>query len=328
MIFKSQIDWMAEYNKYLEEKGESSKIGCLFLDMETKESRKQEFTHTETDGLSCVVNGLRENGFNVKDFPQVKFSKRPNLWQKILLGLRFVYNEVGPTTSLAWKYKKPDGPYRVLGPFPHYFLKEETSDLKKRARKYGVNIPTVLLYAMNKAVGEILLEKVDKSRWYIPFNMRGIYEGPSETSNHISNFVISLTPEDTPESIFKKKFKELMSGSVLVSFFFLNLGNFKPLSNMLRDKVKKDYHQPKVSERMMGSYAYLGEWPTADQHHLMPTMMIMPFGNVSLKNPICCSSLVWKGCLSFSLQLHSSILQNEDVGKKVLRRITEILKEI
>lgn len=328
MLFKSKIDWMGEYNRYLESKGESCAIGCVIYNTETKETRQQIGNHTETDGLSYLVTSLREAGFDVDEFPTIKLSKRLNFLEKIILGAKFLYRELGPTRGIDWKFKKPQAPYAVLGPFTHYLTVEQTTELKTKARRSGVDVATILLYALNKAVDELMIDKKGINSWYIPFNMRGIYQGPLETSNHISNFMLPITEDDTLKTVLRKKFKYLRSGEVLSSFFFLNLGNYWLFKNMLKDKVNRDYTNPVVSQRAMGSFGYLGEWPQVDQNQLPPGTMVMPYSNVSLKNPICLTAMVWRNSLNFAITFHSSILESEAHGNKVLQRMIEIMKAV
>src|ERR1700733_7367300 len=101
ILFKSKTDWMAVYNRYLEEQGESSKIGCLINDTESGQSKRREFTHCETDGLACLVVGLREKGIQVDEFPRVSFKRHLSIFKKIELAFEFIKREVGPVRPLV-----------------------------------------------------------------------------------------------------------------------------------------------------------------------------------------------------------------------------------
>jgi hypothetical protein len=324
---KQKTDWMGHYNTLLEQRGESSKMGCLIEHMITKERKQVFYDHTRYDGLGSLVVGMRQHGFDVPEFPRLKLKRTPNFFQMLYLVLRFIYHELKPVKPIKWKYQNPNPPYKTLAPFPHYFDEEKTKKLITKAESERLKLPTLVLYALNRAVNEHLIEDANISRWHIPVNMRGVYEGPTEDSNHISNFIVTLKAQDTPKNVFDKSSKELKSGSFLAAFFMLNLGDYLGFGGLLKNKVQQDYQKPKVSARITGTFSTLGVWPPQSEITKSTDLVIFPHSNVSLKNPICSVDVVWHKKLCFALAFHSSIVKDEEQCRRVLQSMVRILEE-
>lgn len=324
---KDKKDWMGYYNTLLEQRGESPKMGCLILDLKTQKKEQVFYDHTRYDGLGCLVVGMRQYGFEVPEFPRLKLKSVPNFFQMFYLVLRFIYHELKPVKPIRWKYQNPQAPYKTYAPFPFYFDEEKTQKIIQKAEGEKLKLPTLILYALNRAVNEHLIENPDGSRWHIPVNMRGHYEGPTDDANHISNFIVTLKSGDTPLDVFKKSSRELKSGSFLAAFFMLNLGDYFGFGGLLKNKVKQDYQNPECSKRITGTFSTLGVWPPQDEIKKSTDLVIFPHSNVSLKNPICSVDVVWHKKLCFALAFHSSILQDEKQGQKVLDSMVRILEE-
>jgi hypothetical protein len=324
---KNKVDWMGYYNTLLEKKGESAQMGCLVLNAKTNETERVFYDHTKLDGLGCLVVGMRSYGFDLPEFPRIRLKQNPNFFQKFYLNLRFLYHEFKPVKPLTWKFKNPSGPYKTFSPYHHYFDEAQTELLNKKSAEMKIKLPTLILYALNRAVNDNLMLKPENSRWHIPVNMRGLYVGPTEDSNHISNFIVTLDSNDTPKDVFDKSSKELKSGSFLATFFMLNLGNYLGLGNLLKNKVDQDYKNPKCSNKMTGTFSTLGVWPPPSENIKHTDLIIFPHSNVSLKNPVCSVDVVWHGKLCFALAFHSSIVKNEEECKMVLKSMVNYLSE-
>lgn len=324
---KEKIDWMGHYNTLLEQQGESSRMGCLIYDQKTKKEERVSYDHTRYDGLGSLVVGMRSYGFEVPEFPRLKLKRTPNFFQMAFLVARFIFKELAPVKPIQWKHQSPAAPYKTFAPFPHFFDEEKTKKIVEKVESQGMKLPTLILYALNKAVNENLISKPDISRWHIPVNMRGHYQGPTEDANHISNFIVTLGAQDTPKEVFQKSSKELKSGSFLAAFFMLNLGNYLGFGGLLKNKVAQDYRKARCSERITGTFSTLGVWPPAAEIKKSTDLVIFPHSNVSLKNPICSVDVVWHQKLCFALAFHSSVVQDDSQCTKVLQSMIRIIEE-
>lgn len=324
---KQKTDWMGHYNKLLEEQGELSLIKCVIVNTVTNEQSLMCFDHTQYDGIGSLILGLRKLGFNIPDFPIIKLKKRPHFFQMTYLVLRFIWNELKPVRPISWNYQNPKPPYKTFFPFYHSFDEKMTHNLQKKADELKIKLSSLVLFALNRSVNEILIHHPNQSRWHIPVNMRGFYSGPTKESNHISNYIVQLNAEDSPQTVFQKNLNELKSGSFLATFFMLNFGDFLGMKHLLRQKVKEDYRSPKCSERMTGTFSTVGAWPPKEELKTNPHLMIFPHSNVSLKNPICCVDIVWHEKLCLGLTFHSSIVEDEKQCERVLRKIIQSLEE-
>jgi hypothetical protein len=128
----------------------------------------------------------------------------------------------------------------------------------------------------------------------------------------MSTFLISVPRTSEVKKIAYDQISALYLQKFMASFILLNLGEFPGGTIVLKNKVNRDYRRPKASERITGSFSSLGRWPSRNAPALLPGKDVIPFGNVSLKNPICLVNMIWNGKLTFSITAHSSICEGEN----------------
>ena len=320
-------DWMAEYNKALEAQGEDSTIGCLRHRPSEGKSLDVQYSNTRIDGIGAMTEGLKSIGYASEEIPEFKYGKEPSRWKLWPELIGFLLRELQPIRPLPWIYRRPEKPYTTYGKCFQIFDVAETRALQTKARAQGGNYTTLLLHGLNRAVNECLLERPSLNRWHIPVNVRGLHGDGSEKKNYLSNFLQEIGPESSVSQILKEQFRQLRRGSFHATFFFLNIGDFYGLKNVLPGKVSKAYQKPRCSERVTGTFSSIGSWPkpTAKDHH--PDEVLIPYGNVSLKNPICALNMLWWGKLTVSLQVHSSVVAGQAEAENLMKRWMENVRK-
>jgi hypothetical protein len=307
-------DWLAHYNALLERHGESAAIGSLHWQKATGEVKESHYNHTAIDGMGAMAHGLRTLwGYTEDELPRASFRQPPTLRSLLPQLVRFAWNEVRAVPALPWKKRYAAPPFHVYGKGYRIFSVEETEALVKRARKLKGTYNTLVLHAFNRAVNEVLQTAPCTNRWHVPVQVGGMPGRGQENVNRMSNFVQEVGWDDSVEAITQEQFRHFRAGTHYATLFFLNLGDFRGFKNFLSRKVAADYRRPSVSGRITGTFSSLGAWPKKGAPNRNDWEVLIPFGNVSLKNPICTVNLIWHGQLAMSLQLHSSIANPADV---------------
>ncbi len=288
------IDWLGRYHQWLEGYGEDTEIGCLKVNLATGSYDRIRYTHSLCDGSAALTDGMLKRGYSSADVPQYRARRAPS-WPRLLPALaRFVKEELVPVRPLPWRFENPRAPFRALGPACYAFTRDET-------RALGSPLSARVLYALARAVNLVWMKHDSVTRWHIPVNVRDRHD----LTNRITNFIQDVRPQDDPRAILGAQFERLRRGAHFATRFFLNRGG------MLKAKVDRDYRRPQVSRRVTGTFSSLGAWPRSGATDRHPGEVVIPYGNVSLKNPICLCNIVWHGQLTLSLQAHSSICRDE-----------------
>lgn len=319
---------MAEYNRYLEEQGETSFIGCIRLDEKTGEQTEVCDSHLYHDGLGGLVAGMKKAGYTGTLLPASTPRKRPPFIFIVPHTLRFLFEEFRPRKPLKWKRQNTDRNFKTYGKYTHVFSEQETETIKTKAKSENITVLALLLKALSDSTNAVLMSEPGVTRWHIPVDLRSFKTEDTSSGNHISNFICEIAPGDSAQDIHAQNLRKLKSGSFFAADFFLNLGNFPGCEKVLLNKVKGDYKKIKASPRMSGSFGYIGSWPkpgsVAPASH--SNDVLIPFGNVSLMNPICATSMIWKTRLTFGLQLHSSIVSEKEEGTLLMSEIVKRVK--
>jgi hypothetical protein len=323
-------DWMAEYNRYLEEQGESATIGVIRILGKTGERIEVLDSHLRNDGINGLASGMKQAGYAGVQLRPKKTRKRPPFVAILPHLLNFLFEEFRPRKPLAWKSQNIDRNFKTYGTYAHAFTVEETNALKARSKDAEVSIVPVLLKAVSDATNEVLMNESGVTRWHIPVDIRTFKAEDTSFGNHISNFICEIHPPDTPLDIHHQNLRKLKSGSFFAADFFLNLGNYPGCAQVLSNKVRGDYKKIRTSPRITGSFGYIGSWPkagtVAPTSH--PDEIVIPFGNVSLMNPICVTAMTWKRQLTLGIRLHSSIVSSTAGDADGNRLLESIVKKI
>lgn len=319
-------DWIAEFYRLLNEHGESTEMVALGYDTATgRTQRMQTFDHRTVDGFGALAEGLRNLGYAIPNLAR-KELRRPPSWMRLLPEyVKFLAEEVNPRPVLRWKTVNRERPFTRSASF-YIFSEEETAEIKRRSRAISGNYRSFLLYHLNAAVNETLMLAPVTNRWHIPVNTRPFFRGLSETSNNISSYLVRVTPKMEPASLTRAIERGAANFAYLAAHFFLRLGDFFPLRNLLKNNVGQKYRDPEPSKRVTGSFSSFGPWPPARQRP-ESELIIVPLGLVSKVVPVCVCNLEWRHRLVLSLQAHSSITNGiEDVRRTMdawLARIDE-----
>lgn len=274
-----------------------------------------------------MTDGLRGQGYVDAELPQAKPRKAPSFLTLLRAIFRFLRHEIFPGARLRWKRTGPIPALGAIGPVLHVFDDAETRALNLRARQAGLLPTNWLLHALAAAAREAWLESAVITRWHIPVSIRGKSAGSETLSNQLTNFVQEIADGEDAASIQQRQFRQLRDGDPYANWFFLNLGDVPGLGRTLDGKVKGQYRRPARSERVTGTFSSLGPWPAAGAPDKMGGETVVPYGNVSLKNPICLVNMVWRGRWTFGLQAHTSICTSTAELERVRDRIVERVRE-
>lgn len=283
------------------------------------------FAHSEMDGIGGVATILREHGYPCKNLPKSSEKSIPGIWQLYKLNKKFKKDKgYIPSKSIRWKNSYPCGNDNTATIENCYFNKRTTALIKHNAKTNKVAYSTFLMWALNKAIADNLLDGSQNYYWFYPVNLRGAIQLSADTSNYSSGINVCLnnyiTPKELQQEIKSKiKIKEHWS-----TWKMAHIGKLigKPGVRYIYNKIsQKNFYA--------GSFSFLGGWPLKENNNPSENENeVWVSCGIGTKNyPVSTGIMEWHGQLTLGLKLHPMICQDDELTKKCLADWQKYLTE-
>lgn len=314
---KSSKDYIAMWFDVRKELGISDDMSIGQMKKNSGEINWSSFAHSEMDGIGGIATILREHGYPCRHLPKSSEKHVPGVWQLYKLNKKFK-REKGyiPSKSIRWKNTYPCGNNNSAVIENCYFDKMTTARIKRNAKNNKVAYSTFLMWALNKAIADNLLDGSQNYYWFYPVNLRGVIQLNSDTSNYSSGVNVCLnnyiTPKELQQEIKTKiKIKEHWS-----TWRLAHIGKLigKPGIRYIYKRISK-------TNFYAGSFSFLGGWPLQEYNTPAenPNEVWVSCGIGTKNYPVSTGIMEWHGQLSLGLKLHPMICQDEILTKKCLQ---------
>ena len=317
---KASKDYISMWFDVRKELGISDSMSIGPMNKDNGHTQWHTFSHSEMDGIGGVATILRKQGYPCEQLPISGEKNEPSSWQlyklsKIDKKKKQVHQVKTPPKKIRWKKTYPCSNNNSAEIANAFFDKESTLQLKRNAKKNRVAFSTFLMWALNKAIADNLLEGTQNYYWFYPVNLRGAITRDSDTSNYSSGINICLNNHITPKALQQEikdriKLKEHWS-----TWKLAHIGKIvgKPGIRYIYNSIsKKNFYA--------GSFSYLGPWPLkTDSNPQENENEVWVSCGIGTKNyPVSTGIMEWHGQLTLGLKLHPWICQNIALTEKCL----------
>lgn len=279
------------------------------------------FSHSKMDGIGGIATILRKQGYPCSNLPQSGEKSEPSSWQIYKLSKldkkekKKNNNTYTPSKTIRWKNNyscSNDNSAEIVNT---YFDKETTLQIKKNAKKNRVAFSTFLVWSLNKAIAENLIDGNQNYYWFYPVNLRGAISLSSDTSNYSSGITVCLNNEITPKQLQQEIKKKIKLKEHWSTWKLAHIGKLvgKPGVRYLYNSIsQKNFYA--------GSFSYLGSWPLAgDKNPVENKDEVWVSCGIGTKNyPVSTGIMEWHGQLTLGLKLHPMICQDVALTKKCI----------
>lgn len=313
---KASKDYIAMWFDVRKELGINDDMSIGQMEKSSGDINWSNFAHSEMDGIGGVATILREHGYPCRNLPKSGEKQVPGMWQLYKLNKKFKKDKgYIPSKSIRWKNNYPCDNNNTAPIVNSYFDKRTTAIIKRNAKKNKVAYSTFLMWALNKAIADNLLDGSQNYYWFYPVNLRGAIELNSDTSNYSSGINVCLnnyiTPKELQQEIKEKiKIKEHWS-----TWKMAHIGK-------LIGKPGVRYIYKKISNKNFyaGSFSFLGGWPLKEHNNPVENENeVWVSCGIGTKNyPVSTGIMEWHGQLTLGLKLHPMICQDVALTEKCL----------
>ena len=283
-------------------------MNCLYLKWDYEGEMQYDFIHhTDSDGASALSKILEKESSQVPTVPIQKKVLKAGFFRKLLLLKKFV--ALTKPVDIKWQKERMDTTGVASSFFIMRFTQEQTKQLDEIARKKEISSNTLLLWAIDQAASEILLDPGSQRKWVCPINMR-INEKQKYGNNSASIIINALLDRNssTPAQ-FQEQIRSFLKGQLhWGSQIYSNMARFIGFSGTLR--IAK-----RIKEIGTGVFSNMGNWPqddsilSDDSKNITHRIFVAPSTQVL---PIAAGAFTWQDKLTLSLQIHPSLGQSED----------------
>ncbi len=251
---RSKTDWAGMWFSFLPEFDEHPYIayGCQRTGAEPLEWC--ELPHEKFDGVGGFVHLLRQQGIEFGELPRLRDRRAPHY----LVTLKKLYGvEIfPPAVPYHWDVEYHEPPYEIHFPVHLPLDRDTTAKIRESAQAQNVSLNSFLIYCLNRAVQDRLLNKAGFHRWMIPANMRGQTGIKDETANQASCLTCLIRAESTCPEIHQMIKKQFSSDAHWHTWRLLNIGKIIG-RRALRYLYRRQYHS---GPPWTGVFSNLGEW--------------------------------------------------------------------
>ncbi len=330
-------DWTDEYFSIMEELGidVNFQIGYKESPNPDEEIKWTPYPHNEFDGIGGFANKLRSFGWPINTLASSKDNAPPSLPSLSLMIVRILLYRLTrkKPKPVSWKFYNKDKQSGSSQIFAVLLDKTQTQNLVSAAKLERVTVNTYLLKYLDEIVREMLQNDQKSNTWLIPINLRGAINRKSDESNHLSFFPSRIDRGDSLEKIQQRNDKRLRQKLHWLAWYFFNIKGKRKGRQGIENIVKKSLNN---QVGLVGFFSNLGSWPhendaeavkkiaqeRKDQgswylsHHGKPTW------------PIGVWVLTWLGQLAITIQVHPSISNDPEIGKKMIEEFIEKVDHI
>jgi hypothetical protein len=319
-VSKSTKDYIAMWFDVRKELGISDAMNIGPMNKANGNTQWYTFAHSKMDGIGGIATVLREQGYPCKKLPQNGEKSEPSAWQLYKLSKlekknKKINNTYTPSKNIRWKNNFLCGNDNTAEIVNAYFDKERTLQIKKNAKKNRVAFSTFLMWSLNKAIADNLIESNQNYYWFYPVNLRGTISLGSDTRNYSSGINICLNNYITPKQIQQEIKDKIKLKEHWLTWKLAHIGK-------LVGKIGVRYIYNSMSKKNFyaGSFSYLGAWPLQDEKNPSENKNeVWVSCGIGTKNyPVSTGIMEWHGQLTIGLKLHPMICQDISLTQQCL----------
>jgi hypothetical protein len=290
MTTEGSRDHMSAWMSALKAVGVDTGILIGRLDQDQPEPFWYSLPHSDFDGIGAFVTLLREHGHRDLETPASTHTKIPSIADLLRAAGRFTALAMRSGSSTLAAPTTTAEPRRVAW---SVFGREQTTDLRTRAKQQHVSLNSLLLYTLDRACEPLLARHSRFSRWMIPINMRGLTHGPRDTANHVTYVRIHVSPHTSLQSIHDQ-FRSHVEGSEHWWLWHCyRYGSFVgPAIMRFLARVDLRFGNP-----LIGTFSNLGNWNLSGQSR----WLFCP--PVAKASPLGAGCVTYDGQLGIALQI-------------------------
>lgn len=319
-VSKPAKDYIAMWFDVRKELGISDAMNIGPMNKANGKTQWYTFSHSKMDGIGGIATILREQGYPCQRLPQSGEKSEPSAWKLYKLNKserkkKKSNNTYTPSKSIRWKNNFPCGNDNSAEIVNAYFDNESTLQIKKNAKKNRVAFSTFLMWALNKAIADNLIEGNQNYYWFYPVNLRGAISLGSDTRNYSSGINICLNNYITPKQLQQEIKDKIKLKEHWSTWKLAHIGKLvgKPGIRYIYNSIsKKNFYA--------GSFSYLGAWPLQGEKN--PTENkdeVWVSCGIGTKNyPVSTGIIEWHGQLTIGLKLHPMICQDVSLTQQCL----------
>ncbi|CCK74499.1 hypothetical protein OLEAN_C03230 [Oleispira antarctica RB-8] len=319
-VSKPAKDYIAMWFDVRKELGISDAMNIGPMNKANGNTQWHTFSHSKMDGIGGIATILREQGYPCQRLPQSGEKSEPSAWKLYKLSKserkkKKSNNTYTPYKSIRWKNNFSCGNDNTAEIVNAYFDNESTLQIKKNAKKNRVAFSTFLMWALNKAIADNLIEGNQNYYWFYPVNLRGAISLGSDTRNYSSGINICLNNYITPKQLQQEIKDKIKLKEHWSTWKLAHIGKLvgKPGIRYIYNSIsKKNFYA--------GSFSYLGAWPLQGEKN--PTenkSEVWVSCGIGTKNyPVSTGIMEWHGQLTLGLKLHPMICQDVALTQKCL----------
>ncbi|WP_313920651.1 hypothetical protein [Tahibacter sp.] len=295
------MDWVGQWYVLQEERGEFARIrfGCAEVGCEPE---WYTVPHKDADGIGAFADLLRRRGYGAfATLPQMRQSDDTT---------RFPLRPLRPPAQVAaWMDFDTDwsggSPQDACPSSMHWVILSEgqTRRVEEAALGQGVSLNSLLLWALNRALGP-WLDRSGPALWSMPVNLRGAVAVMPDTANQFAAIDIDIACSGeapaAPKDVHARIRQLLAQGAHWQAWNSWNVGERVGINGM-RMLLQKSLQS---GRRKTGLFSNLGAWddgktaPTVDWIFLAPVTKEVPFAACVLN---------WRGRLTAAIQAHPAL---------------------
>lgn len=205
---------------------------------------------------------------------------------------------------------------------------DETAALKREAKRRGVSLLSLVLWAEHRMVMQHLCADGDGGTWFVPVNLRGPLALPSHNMNHSAGVYLDLPAHVSPERIHASLRQALKRKQHWWNFYqalwAARLG--QTFLNWLYPRVARPGH-------CLGSFSMLGDWHVDWRDSGLPEdAALYCCGPGSPAYPVSNGVMVTNGRLTLTLKFDAFLGQEPGTTRTLLgawrNNLTDLLPAV
>lgn len=279
--------------------------------------------HSKADGISAILNLLEQVfGYTNTSVPTVKKVKKPFFLKRLFLAYKHLKRQAPQNYTLKQSTSIKRGDPCGLSYF--IFTNEETQKIQNYCLENKISLNALLLNILDRITCEEVLKTHQKRVWMVPVNTRDEDHKKYRIGNHVTTLSIHLNEnsDSSAKSINKQMRDQLKSGIVWGGKIIANSPRF--IGEKRLRKIGENVKSPYI-----GLCSNIGNWPNLyddlqDKNDLTEHIIVSPPATSFC--PVALAIMTWNDCLTLSLQLHPSIINDLAKSNIYLEKIiSEIL---
>lgn len=323
---KTQKDWAGIKFEIMKDFGEC--IDIVFIKKDNINSPKESdkfyiIPHSKADGISAILT-LLEQVFGLKNtsVPVVKKVKKPFLLRRLFLAYKHLKRQAPQNYALKQFTSIKKGNPSGLGYF--IFSNEQTQKIQNFCLENKISLNALLLNALDQVTCKEVLDKHQKRVWMVPVNIRDEDHKRYRLGNHVTTLSIHLAKDSdsSAKSINQQMRDQLKSGIIWGGKIIANSPKF--IGEKRLRKIGANVKSPYI-----GLCSNIGSWPNLyddlqDKNTLTEHIIVSPPATSFC--PVALAIMTWNECLTLSLQLHPSLINDLTKTSDYLEKIiSEVL---